>query len=66
MVFAIVNKNAIIMKIIVSLLLACSTIVAIWGAWCRLILLFIWFVHYSDSADLFGGKKIEYKFLKRN
>jgi hypothetical protein len=34
MVFAFVNKKTVIMKVIDSLLLACSTIVAIWGAWC--------------------------------
>jgi len=33
MVFAFANKKAVIMKVIVSLLLVCSTIVAIWGAW---------------------------------
>ena len=34
MVFAFVNKKAVIMKAIVSLLLVFSTIVAIWGTWC--------------------------------
>jgi len=33
MVFAFANKKAVIMKVIVSLLLVFSTIVAIWGAW---------------------------------
>jgi hypothetical protein len=32
MVFAVVNKKAVIMKVIVSLLLVIGTIAAIWGA----------------------------------
>jgi len=32
MVFAVVNKKEIIMKVIVSLLLVIATIVALWGA----------------------------------
>jgi len=33
MVFAFANKKAVIMKVVVSLLLICSTLVAIWSAW---------------------------------
>jgi hypothetical protein len=36
MVFAIANKKAVIMKVIVSLLLVFSTVVAIWSAWCMI------------------------------
>jgi uncharacterized membrane protein YphA (DoxX/SURF4 family) len=53
MIFAIANRKAVIVKVIVSLLLVIGILLAIFALYGCLMLLFVWYVEYIENADYY-------------
>jgi len=53
MIFAFANREVVIMKVIVSLLLVIGILFAIFALYGCLMLLFVWYVEYIEDADYY-------------